>query len=179
MLSLGSILAMVAERLTVIGGQRTTRGFSGAGVVVRGSDEPPDLQLDISASSCRRGLDRPKWSELSCQFDFETESQSHFCETGCNRPCPMTEMRASTESAWGRVLLFLGIAAVLGVVVWVTHLSGGSPDPTDPHASRVIAAIDIGILVFREGLEAILVLAALTANLRGGSSAYQRPVGVG
>ena len=91
----------------------------------------------------------------------------------------MTEMRTSTESAWGRVLLFLGIATVLGVVVWVTHLSGGSPDPTDPHASRVVAAIDIGILVFREGLEAILVLAALTANLKGASRGYQRPIGVG
>jgi high-affinity iron transporter len=91
----------------------------------------------------------------------------------------MTETRTSTDSAWGRGLLFLGIAVMLGVIVWVTHLTGGSPDPTNPHASKVVAAIDIGVLVFREGLEAILVLAALTANLKGSSKVYQRPIGVG
>ena len=81
----------------------------------------------------------------------------------------MTDIRTSNDSAWGRVLLFLGLAVVMGVILWVTHLSGGNPDPTNPHASKLVAAIDIGVLVFREGLEAILVLAALTANLKGGN----------
>lgn len=47
------------------------------------------------------------------------------------------------------------------------------------NASRASATLDIGILVFREGLECVLVLAAVTAGLRGGEKKYQRPVSVG
>ncbi len=39
--------------------------------------------------------------------------------------------------------------------------------------------IDIGVLVFREGLECILVLAAITAGLVGRRSRYQRPIALG
>ncbi len=35
------------------------------------------------------------------------------------------------------------------------------------------------MLVFREGLETILVLAAITAGLLGGNRAYRRPVALG
>jgi high-affinity iron transporter len=38
------------------------------------------------------------------------------------------------------------------------------------------AGIDIAVLVFREGLECVLVLAAITANMVGDRRAYQRPV---
>lgn len=41
------------------------------------------------------------------------------------------------------------------------------------------AGIDIGVLVFREGLECVLVLAAITANMVGPRRAYQRPVFAG
>ncbi len=41
------------------------------------------------------------------------------------------------------------------------------------------AAVDIGVLVFREGLECVLVLAAITANMIGPRRAYQRPVFTG
>jgi len=39
--------------------------------------------------------------------------------------------------------------------------------------------IDIAVLVFREGLECILVLAAVTANLGGRRRSFQRPVAAG
>lgn len=39
--------------------------------------------------------------------------------------------------------------------------------------------LDIGVLVFREGLECILVLAAVTAGMVGSTSAYRRPVAAG
>ena len=42
-----------------------------------------------------------------------------------------------------------------------------------------MAAIDIGVLVFREGLECILVLAAITASMTGAKRAYRKPVAVG
>ena len=45
--------------------------------------------------------------------------------------------------------------------------------------SDASAVLNIGILVFREGLECVLVLAALTASLRGTEKKYQRSVLVG
>jgi high-affinity iron transporter len=45
--------------------------------------------------------------------------------------------------------------------------------------SPVSTIIDIGVLVFREGLECILVLAAITAGLVGQRRRHQRPIAVG
>jgi high-affinity iron transporter len=45
--------------------------------------------------------------------------------------------------------------------------------------SQASAALDIGILVFREGLECILVLAAVTAGFRESEKKYQRSVSIG
>ncbi len=39
--------------------------------------------------------------------------------------------------------------------------------------------LDIAILVFREGLECVLVLAAITANMKGARRSFQRPVFLG
>jgi high-affinity iron transporter len=41
------------------------------------------------------------------------------------------------------------------------------------------AVLDIGVLVFREGLECILVLSAITASMVGSRRSYQRPVAAG
>jgi high-affinity iron transporter len=45
--------------------------------------------------------------------------------------------------------------------------------------TRTTAVINSGILVFREGLETILVLAAVTASFRGANAVYKRPVAIG
>jgi high-affinity iron transporter len=45
--------------------------------------------------------------------------------------------------------------------------------------SLASAVLDIGVLVFREGLECILVLAAITASLKETERKYQRPISVG
>jgi len=45
--------------------------------------------------------------------------------------------------------------------------------------SPVSTVIDIGVLVFREGLECILVLAAITAGLAGRRRRYKRPIALG
>jgi len=76
------------------------------------------------------------------------------------------------------VLLALVVAAVL---IWQGVSAGGSPDPTQPGTSLAVAVFDIAVLVFREGLECILVLAALMANMVGPRSHHRIPVlgGVG
>jgi high-affinity iron transporter len=77
------------------------------------------------------------------------------------------------------VALVLGIAVLAVVLGW--HSSGGTPDPSNSanHMSRTSAVINSAILVFREGLETILVLAAVTASFRGANQVYRRPVAIG
>jgi high-affinity iron transporter len=75
----------------------------------------------------------------------------------------------------------LAVAAA-GLLIWqLVTAGGGTPDPTNPteHLSHLAVVVDSGILVLREGLETILVLAVLTASMRGGNRAYRRPLALG
>jgi high-affinity iron transporter len=54
------------------------------------------------------------------------------------------------------------------------------PDPTDSaRLSHGAVILDSGLLVLREGLEAILVVAAVTASFRGANQVKRRPVAAG
>lgn len=77
------------------------------------------------------------------------------------------------------VLLSLGCVLVVAVMIWQAFSHGGSPDPLAPHLGVGAATLDIGVLVFREGLECILVLAAITASMGTSSDDYRRPVALG
>lgn len=74
-------------------------------------------------------------------------------------------------------ILAFAATVVVVALVWQGVTSSGNPDPTLPHLSRGAAVLNAGLLVFREGLEAILVMAALTASLSG--STYRRPIAQG
>src|SRR6266853_2616878 len=82
-----------------------------------------------------------------------------------------------------KLALRMGIIAaaicVAVVIVWQGATAHGAPDPTQPNTSPTVAFLDIGVLVFREGLECILVLAAITASMTGKKRAYRRPVAAG
>jgi len=69
--------------------------------------------------------------------------------------------------------------AVAAILIWQAIAAGGVPDPTAPNTPLGSAVLDIGVLVFREGLECILVLAAITASMVGSSKSYRRPIGAG
>jgi high-affinity iron transporter len=72
-----------------------------------------------------------------------------------------------------------GVVFFLSFLIWQEVVSADAIDPTTPHLSQVSAVTDIGVLVFREGLECILVLAAITASLTGRRGRYQRPIAFG
>ena len=78
-----------------------------------------------------------------------------------------------------RGVIALGALLVLAALVWQGVTSSGNPDPTAPHLSHRAIVMNTALLVFREGLEAILVLAAITASFVGGTATYRRPVAVG
>jgi high-affinity iron transporter len=78
-----------------------------------------------------------------------------------------------------RIGVVVAALCVVAMLVWQGITAHGAPDPTQPNTSATVAFLDIGILVFREGLECILVLAAITASMTGAKRAHRRPVAVG
>jgi high-affinity iron transporter len=70
-------------------------------------------------------------------------------------------------------------AIVLAVLIWQGVTAHGNPTPDADNVSRGAAIVDTGVLVFREGLEAILVLMALTASLVRTEDGYWKPVALG
>lgn len=77
------------------------------------------------------------------------------------------------------ILVALAVACTAVILGW--HSGNGTVDPSDPanHMSRTTAVINSAVLVFREGLETILVLAAVLASFRGANEVYRRPVAIG
>src|SRR5213080_1461253 len=78
-----------------------------------------------------------------------------------------------------RIGIVVAALCVVAMLVWQGVTAHGAPDPTRPDTSPTVAFLDIGILVFREGLECILVLAAITASMTGPKRAHRRPVAFG
>ena len=78
-----------------------------------------------------------------------------------------------------QLLLAVGTLLVLGILVWQGITASGAPDPTVARLDRNVVILDTGILVFREGLEAVLVIAAITASFMGANNVYRRPVFLG
>ena len=74
---------------------------------------------------------------------------------------------------WTAVVLAVGVAVV--ILCW--HAKGGTTDPTDlapsHRLSHTTVVLDSAILVFREGLETILVLAAIDASFPAGNQIYR------
>jgi high-affinity iron transporter len=78
-----------------------------------------------------------------------------------------------------RIGVVVAALFVAGMIIWQGVTAHGAPDPMQPDTSPTVAFLDIGILVFREGLECILVLAAITASMTGAKRAHRRPVALG
>jgi high-affinity iron transporter len=66
-------------------------------------------------------------------------------------------------------------------VLVIQGVTGGVTDPTDPANRMTDSAVvfDSALLVFREGLESILVLTAFTASFMGANQSLRRPVSAG
>ncbi len=78
-----------------------------------------------------------------------------------------------------RIGIILAALFVIAMLVWQGVTAHGMPDPRQPNTSPTVAFLDIGILVFREGLECILVLAAITASMTGAKRVHRQPVALG
>jgi high-affinity iron transporter len=102
-------------------------------------------------------------------------------------PVSAQPVRRAAIRAGERVSFYVWTAVVLALAVTVVaigwHAKGGTTDPTalppGHRLSHTTVVIDSAILVLREGLETILVLAAVMASFLGGNRVYRRPVAAG
>jgi high-affinity iron transporter len=91
---------------------------------------------------------------------------------------PVFRSSRRKRMVWLAILL-VGILLMAGILSAGRFGVRGNSTLSPSGKNRASAVLDIGVLVFREGLECILVLTAVTASLRGAESKYQRPVSVG
>jgi high-affinity iron transporter len=94
-----------------------------------------------------------------------------------------TITRSTAPGKVGKLVLGMTLAAsgllLVSLLVWEGITTAGSPDPGARPSGSVAAVIDIGILVFREGLECVLVLSAITAGMTKSGEPHVRPVATG
>jgi high-affinity iron transporter len=94
-------------------------------------------------------------------------------------------MATKTKTTNWTFYLWIGLALAVAcaAVILGWHSGNGTTDPSVKanalHMSRTTAVVNSAVLVFREGLETILVLAAITASLRGANSNYRKPIAIG
>jgi high-affinity iron transporter len=103
---------------------------------------------------------------------MQTSSTMH------NHPLPASVSTAN----WQRliyVIVALAALPIVGILIWQGVTSSGNPDPTLPNTSHLSAILDTSVLVFREGLESILVLAAITAGLSRKQDGMAGPIFLG
>jgi high-affinity iron transporter len=93
--------------------------------------------------------------------------------------------RASQNEPWNasfRTVFLVGCALLVGgTLAWQAFAASGNPNPLAPDTNSSAAVLDIGVLVFREGLECILVLAAITASTKANArlSLSRDPIAIG
>jgi high-affinity iron transporter len=83
---------------------------------------------------------------------------------------------------WQTRGIWIFAAAIVATLVGgLIYASQGSPDPTEAATaqSHGVVVANSAIIVFREGLEAVLIFAAVTASMLGGQRRLRRPVAVG
>src|SRR6059058_3229819 len=74
-----------------------------------------------------------------------------------------------------------GLAILAGLVYLMATAKTGPVDPTEAGAPQSHATVvaNSAIIVFREGLEAVLIFAAVIASFLGANKARRRPVVAG
>ena len=90
-----------------------------------------------------------------------------------------TVQRGRARNSVFPILLISGAFLVIGVFIWQAVTSAGNPNPFAHQPGSIAQVLDIGILVFREGLECILVLTAITASMAKSDESHRRPVAAG
>src|SRR4051812_28010800 len=93
-------------------------------------------------------------------------------------PSPVRTVRPThVRLAWW----MSGLAVLAGLVYLMATADTGPADPTEVggHQSHATVVFNSAVIVFREGLEAVLIFAAVTASMMGGNRGNRQPVALG
>ncbi len=93
-------------------------------------------------------------------------------------PAKVSHASPITHTFRWTILALTGLA-VAAILVWQAITRAGNPNPVAEPTGSLAGIIDIGVLVFREGLECVLVLSAITAGMVRANQPYRRPVAAG
>jgi high-affinity iron transporter len=87
----------------------------------------------------------------------------------------------TSPTARRRIGVWVALLVLLtGAVYLMATAKTGPADPTEVHdLSRGTVVFNSAMIVFREGLEAVLIFAAITASFQGANRARRRPVQLG
>ena len=125
-------------------------------------------------------------SRLYCNPDKNNRHRSRCARSPAFHRVPHAQSRPRhprLANSYGRTAfyaaLLIGALAVAGVLVWQGFTAAGNPVPDAPNTSAAVAVLDIGVLTFREGLECVLVLSAITASMTGSAETFRRPIAWG
>lgn len=78
------------------------------------------------------------------------------------------------------LLIIVSVLLVAAVLIWQAIAMSGTPNPSIKNLSTGAVILSCAVLVFREGLEAILVIAAVTATMtRDGQSNFGKGIAFG
>ena len=96
------------------------------------------------------------------------------------KPSRSAKQPPPVKRASGRwIVALIASAAIIALLAAIAVITaGGSPNPSSAE-SATARVVDIAVLVFREGLESILVISAITATMNGAAQPYRRPIGLG
>ena len=91
---------------------------------------------------------------------------------------PATPIRTSSPGRRRLAWWVAGLAVISGLVYLMATASTGPTDPTEATApqSHATVVFNSAIIVFREGLEAVLIFAAVIASFLGANKARRTPV---
>src|ERR1700751_754622 len=96
--------------------------------------------------------------------------------------CPTAEELVQRQRVLRRAAWAVVAFGAIGALTWkAVTAPNGVADPTAPdaHLAHGAVVVNSALLVFREGLEAVLVLAAFTASFVGQNARLRRPVAAG
>jgi high-affinity iron transporter len=96
-----------------------------------------------------------------------------------NAVVQVIQPESPTRKALSALGLIAGTVLVVTVLIWQGLVAAGNPDPTKAGLSTTSMILSSGVLVLREGLEAVLVLATITAGLVLNKKSYWRAVVAG
>ena len=99
-------------------------------------------------------------------------AEERFCDQASGR---RWKLPLSSRLAW----YVLGFGLISGLVYLMATGDTGPADPSEAtrgEMSHTTAVFNSSMIVFREGLEAVLILAAVTASFRGAHIEHRRPV---